>query len=376
MNRFPAIFLGGPPHSGKSTLLYRLSHTLASRGVTHYALRASPDGEGNWAYESPQALVRELRLRTKSDWTPKLAAQIARDIDARHMPLLVDGGGKVSPENEVIAAACSHGVLLAADMAALAPWRALLARLGRPLVAELHSDLHGVQYAERRDGVVYGSLSGLTAGASSDGAGFTALVDLLSSVLVYPAEQIYHIHRNLTSAQIFIDLTLPIGSLPAHPRDRPWQASELPLLLALVPRDATLAIYGAGPLWLYAALAAHTRRAVHVFDVRRGWLTPPGLVFASTPDVARLRWQILDRANASWLEIDIPNSYLDYDDANELPIPQLPVDRGVVLDGRRPQWLNVALARAYCTHPWLGVYQPGTGVVIIVGANIGQVIAS
>lgn len=375
VNRFPAIFLGGPPHSGKSTLLYRLSHALVARGIQHYALRASPDGEGNWAYESPKALVRELRLRTKSDWTPKLAAQIARDIDARHLPLLVDGGGKVSPENEMIAAACSHAVLLAADLATLAPWRALLARLGRPLVAEFQSNLDGSQQVERRNGVVYGTVSGLAAGISSDGVGFTTLVDLLSNLLDYPTVQIYHIHRNLTSTQIFIDVTQPVGLLPAHSPEQPWYPHELPTLLAALPRDATLAIYGRGPVWLYAALAAHMQPDVQVFDAQRGWLTPPVMAFAALPDSTRLSWHIHEHAGANWLKIDISGGYLDYNEAVELPIPYLPIERGVIFDGRMPVWLGAALARAYRMHPWLAVYQPTTDrAVVITGTGVGEVI--
>ncbi len=53
MELFPAILVGGPPHSGKSVLTYSLTQALRRRGVDHYVLRAAPDGEGDWANSPP-----------------------------------------------------------------------------------------------------------------------------------------------------------------------------------------------------------------------------------------------------------------------------------------------------------------------------------
>ena len=58
MELFPAVMIGGPPHSGKSVLAYSLSQALRARQVAHYVLRAFPDGEGDWANEADQAMVR------------------------------------------------------------------------------------------------------------------------------------------------------------------------------------------------------------------------------------------------------------------------------------------------------------------------------
>jgi len=47
MNQFPALMIGGPPHSGKSVLAYSLTQALRARQIDHYLLRACPDGEGD-----------------------------------------------------------------------------------------------------------------------------------------------------------------------------------------------------------------------------------------------------------------------------------------------------------------------------------------
>ena len=66
----------------------------------------------------------------------------------------------------------------------------------------------------------------------------------------------------------------------------------------------------------------------------------------------------------------IPGSYLDYDDAIVAPllVPRVAPSRGVVLDGRLPNWLYAALARVYTAAAWVGVYetraQPPYAVVV------------
>jgi len=39
MNPFPAVVIGGPPHSGKSVLTYLLTRQLRALRVEHYVLR-------------------------------------------------------------------------------------------------------------------------------------------------------------------------------------------------------------------------------------------------------------------------------------------------------------------------------------------------
>ncbi|NJL33171.1 MAG: hypothetical protein HC893_04105, partial [Chloroflexaceae bacterium] len=199
---FPALFLGGPPHSGKSTLLYRLSHALRERGVEHYALRASPDGEGDWSQETAPDQVRVLRMRAKTDWTPQFAERMSRDIDRRHLPLLVDVGGKVSPETERIAAVCTHGILLSNNTAAFSEWTALLMQQGRMVIAEIVSQLDGPQIVTQTTPILRGTLSGLQVGQSSDGVCFDALLTLVQRYMSYPPDTLYQTHRNAVDVDL------------------------------------------------------------------------------------------------------------------------------------------------------------------------------
>lgn len=86
MNPFPAVMIGGPPHSGKSVLVYALSQAQ----VAHYVLRACPDGEGDWSQETSQDQVR--LLRQKGQFSDEFVERVRRDIERRHLPSLVDVG--------------------------------------------------------------------------------------------------------------------------------------------------------------------------------------------------------------------------------------------------------------------------------------------
>src|SRR5579862_3768040 len=95
VNLLPALLIGGPPNAGKSLLFYSLTQTLHERGVRHHAIRACPDGEGNWYQEIHRVLdpqtIRLLRL--KKTWSPAFVEGICHDLENRHLPLLVDVGG-------------------------------------------------------------------------------------------------------------------------------------------------------------------------------------------------------------------------------------------------------------------------------------------
>ncbi len=371
---FPAVLIGGPPHSGKSTLAYRLSAALRQRAVAHYVLRASPDGEGDWSHESAAELVAALRMRAKADWTPAFAVAMGRDIAARHLPLLVDAGGKVSPEIEQIAATCTHALLLAADPAALEPWRALAARHGLPVIADLQSALDVPQQVIASQPTLHGTISGLGRGRDSSGVCFQALVDRLVLLLGYDERELYRAHLALTDIELVVHVERAIHPLPAHTPDRPWVPDELPVVLESLPRDAPLAIYGRGPVWLYAGIAAwNAPQRCAVFDVRQGWVEPPALrpapVYASSPLICDL---VAQNARYTHLQCGIPGGYLDYREAPDIAVPPVPPDHGLVLNGKLPNWLWAALVRAY-TCAWIAVFQPQTGAALVVTSHAADV---
>jgi CRISPR-associated protein Csx3 len=368
---FPAILIGGPPHAGKSTLTYRLRDAFHKRRVSHYVLRAPPDGEGNWTVEAPRAITPELRRRAKRTWqeSTDLAKLASRDIAARHLPLLVDVGGVVSPENEMIAAQCTHAIVLSADPAKLPAWRELVAQQGLALIAELHSDLHGAPAISDDGAVLRGVIAGLEPAMSSEGVCFDALIERVAQICAYEPDELFREHQDMTDVELVLHVERAIFPLPEHsPRVNDWRPDELPALIGSLPPETPLGIYGIGPGWLYAALSAASAPArVVTFDPRLGWVDPPPLTFADAPDPARLRWSVgTNTPGVAHVQFDIPGAWLDYDTMAGTPIPRVEEGRGVVLDGKLPHWLNAALVRAYCHAPWVALYYPPIHRAVVV----------
>lgn len=367
---FPAILIGGPPHAGKSTLTYRLRQALLERGVAHYVLRASPDGEGNWSNEAPASVAAALRRRAKGSWSAPLAELISHDIASRHLPLLVDAGGKISPENAMIAAQCTHSILLAADPADLLPWRELAATHGLAPVAELRSRLDGPAALEEAGATIRGTIAGLAPGQSSDGPAFTAVCERVAQLCAYDPDELFRAHQALTDLELVLHVERAIYPLPAHPPNR-WQPGELPALIGSLPPATPLGIYGIGPGWLYAALAAASDPArIELFDPRLGWVAPPTLQPAPAPDPARLLWEA-SAPGPGWLRLrlNIAGGYLAYADAEDLPIPIIPAGLGLVIDGKLPHWLSAALVRAYRHAPWIALYYPPLDRSVVVASH-------
>ncbi len=360
MESFPAIFIGGPPHSGKSVLTYNLTRALRQRSVQHYVLRAAPDGEGDWANEAEQALVRTLRV--KGDFTPAFTDFICRSLTTRHLPLIVDVGGRPTPYQERIFDLCTHAVLLAPDEDSLADWRAIAARHGVPVVAELISRLHGDQSISATQPILRGVITGLEWDTTIAGPVFDALVDCLASLLYLNPDQLYRLHERdcPTETVIRLDrLGRTLGALAEGGEIR-WQPHHLPQVLDYLPEQVPLGLYGRAPNWLYAAVARLAYPAdFHQFDVRLGWVRPPTLRLSPPATDASLQAHLISYSDHTRLEFTIPKAYLDYDDAHEVAVPPVPADKGAVLSGKLPLWLWTALGLAYAPLvPWLAVYQP------------------
>jgi CRISPR-associated protein Csx3 len=355
MNSFPAVVIGGPPHSGKSVLTYLLTRRLRAWQVEHYVLRACPDGEGDWSQEAPPETVR--LLRQKGHFSADFVDLVCRDLKQRHLPLLVDVGGKPTPEQERIFDQCTHAVLIAAAPEALAPWRALAERHGLVVIAELHSVLDGDDFIEAETPVLRGRIGGLERRTGVGGPMLQALARRLQQIFSYSEQELKSLHFPHAPTELIVDIA-QLGDcvgLPAE--ERRWRPEHLPAALTCTPQDA-ISIYGRGPNWLYAALALHAApHPVHLFDPRLGWTAPAALACsaAAAPDV--LGWKLTVQADYTRLEILPGAPYLDYEEVSGATLPLLEVGRGVVLSGKVPHWLLLGAALAYRHHPWLAVVQ-------------------
>ncbi len=357
MNLLPALVIGGPPHAGKSVLAFSLSQALRSREVAHYVLRAYPDGEGDWSNQADQELVRGIRIRGQG--TPEWTQRICRDIARRHLPLIVDPGGKPTDWQEAVFDECTHAVLLCPDDDSRGTWEAMLKRHGLTIVADLHSDLHGADGLHDGGPVLRGTLAGLERGQRASGAALEALVERVSGLFSYSPSELRKIHLAQAPVELVIELSRLGRTLDALDSALEWMPQHLPRVLDYLPASTPLGLYDRGPNWLYAALALYAQpETLYQFDVRLGWIKPPALGLGWPAQDAPLQAQLHRRPDHIRIELTLRDAYLDYDEAEGLWVPPAPAGSGIVLSGKLPLWLWTAASLIYGSSPWLGIYQP------------------
>ena len=141
------VVLCGPPQSGKSCLRDGLKRaTLANINAPYpYVITACPDGEGSWhqkSCENNEDLAKNIKRNNKADLTLEFAQQAAKWVqNANQLLNIIDVGGKISAENELIMAQATHAVILSNDPAKFAEWENFCQQLNLKVIAKIHSIL-------------------------------------------------------------------------------------------------------------------------------------------------------------------------------------------------------------------------------------------
>ena len=367
---FPAIFIGGPPHSGTSMVVYHLSQILHQRGIAHDVLHACLNGAGGWSDDSRPAAATALWRQVTRDGRSDQATALRQTIAERHLPLLVEASGTPSADMESLATVCTHAVLMAPPDADLTLWRALIEGIGLVLVADLIVDRDGVASIINATSTLYGVISSLAPELVPVGPCFDALIGRIAPICAYSADELYRSHLALTDIDLVLHIERAIYPLPQRSGDA-WLPSDLPALLASLPTHEPLAIYGAGPTWLYAALSAfnHPYR-FELFDMRHGWITPPVLTLGS--DYHHNEITLTQSPIASdviQLHLTLRHGSIEPEEVAGLALPPVTGRQGIVLDGRLPNWLWCSLVRAYTQAAWVGISRPHTHDAVIVSTN-------
>lgn len=362
-NLLPAILLAGPPHSGKSVLGHLLAQRLRALGVQHILLPAAPDGEGAWFHEVDAEL--RFMLRRKGQFTDQLAGQMAQAVRARALPMLVDIGGRPQGRQFEIMDACTHAIQLYREESDRQAWRAWIEARALIPIAELQSHLAGPEMVAASDGVLRGVISGLDRAQPCPGSLFELLAERVQGICSYDYETLALQHQlGAPEGAVVVDerhLARRLGV--AWSGQTPWwRPEDLARLGEALPSGQPIALYGRGPVWLTAAIAALNAPApVWVFDARHyGWLRPATVTVGAERANAQFSLEVRRAADHQRLVFQLlPEHHV----LTPRPVFVPPVDArlGVVLDGKMPKWLWSGLARALCGHPWLAAYEPRTG---------------
>ncbi len=376
----PAILIGGPPHAGKSVLLYNLTQALYERGIRHHAIRACPDGEGNWFQEGNPGTVSLIRLHNKSTWSDAFRQRICADVEHRKLPFLVDMGGYPGAADLPLFHQCTHSLLLLRtdnpDSTQL--WQKMTREAQLQPLAQLYSEQTGASALASLTPLLEGTLVGLERQSRTirEDAVFGALVDCIAAIFneysLYDMEQ-----RSLEEAP-----TQPVLDLPAALRaytatSIQWRPEMLAPFLRSLPTNAPLSVHGWGPNWLYAALAAYdVQQPFYQFDPKLpfGWIQPLRVsLHEGSSSIVAVEASILQ--DTTLLSLTFPHGRLGYIQPDPLLFPSVAAEKGLLLDGPLPYWLLTALVRLYVQAgvAWLGVHhaqQDNQKTAIVVYSRI------
>ncbi|GHO49655.1 CRISPR-associated protein Csx3 [Ktedonospora formicarum] len=347
-NLLPAVLIGGPAHAGKSVLFYSLTQALRERGVRHHAIRACPDGEGNWSQECDPEVVSEIRLR--GPWSNEFVRRICQDLEHRCLPFLVDMGGQPKASQISLFQRCTHAVLLLREdkPEASVDWQGYVDANGLIPLAKIFSRQWGESLVTTRTPTLEGVLTHLERGnqVRVKGPLFDFLVERIATL--FASYEVHDLERAAFEQAPGEVLNLYDALHAFDPKTSIWQPEMLmPFLAGMQPGPQ--ALYGAGPNWLYASIAAHTnRQALYLYDPRHpfGWMQPAQVQFGTEPH-PELQIATQERDDATVLSITIPSTHLEYFQPGPITFPPLPLHKGLIINGRLPYWLLTALVRLY-----------------------------
>lgn len=376
----PVILIGGPPHSGKSVLVYSITYKLRKYFVPHFVIRASPDGEGDWSNIADQELVR--KIRSKGKFSPQLFEDIVKQIQNRLFPLLVDLGGSPSPADKKIFENGTHGILLISDKNYendLKKWKLLFDSFEIKCLAILKSTLQ-----EEGDVILQvspelkGTIHGLNRGETTNSHLFDSLVKIVSTVIEeslidFDLPQ-FHLSLSPTSNYIHLPKVLQEVHqtgywIPEHLKSIRGQFLSY---LNMNP----VSVYGRAPVWVYVyiALMKPIDSQMFFFDARLGWVEPPKLDpnIIKPPRVIEATYRF-DNEDFTFVEFKTKGIYFDIDATNMLSqfiIDDIPLGKGLIISGKLPFWLSIAILRQVLDKcAWIAMFYPPLEAAVVVYAN-------
>lgn len=358
---------------GKSVLTYSLTQALRKRYIDHYVIRACPDGEGDWSQESDGDAVRMIRI--KGQWQPAFVKNVCNALEQRHFPFLVDVGGRPAEWQMSIMRRCTHSLLLLPpeDETSTRFWLQLVEDNNLLPLARIHSVLNGASTITSRFPLVEGTLSGLTRHTQAQGPLFDLLVACIHTLFTsYSTGELRQNYFNEAPAPV-IDLDTLLQVFAPH--SERWEPAMLQVLLAMLPHGVPLAIYGRGTNWVYGALVNHVcPQPFYQFDPRLGWVKLPQLAIGSTTTQS-VSTDIWKYENVNVLTVRLIDNYLNYTEAEQLFFPSVPIEQGIILNGKLPLWLVTALVHLYNTIigvPWIACYSPQLERAVVVVSHVSK----
>jgi CRISPR-associated protein Csx3 len=361
----PAVLIGGPPHINKAMLFSALTKALRERHILHHAIRVCSDGQDVLIPTDEQAYVRLLSIRDIDG--DELVGRLDQDLSRRLLPMLID----ISVDHQYL----QHCILKHSTHLIFPPyrydqanqdlWCQLEERYGLlPLLDTCSSFESSLSATITQEPVIPRPLLRSEKNFVEHEPFFGCAVERITNLFsTYSNEELMNIHLHQAPGELTLHLSMLLQTLA--PGAKSWEPHMLPAVLEYLPARASLSVYGPGPQWLYAALAAYANDFFQFNacflpgDVSSGWVASPPLLLSTTTRPEVQVTYIREDKN-SQLTVNLSNFPFDYLQAPSLPFPPVPSHLGLTLVGSMPTWLLTAIVRLY-THagvPWIACRQP------------------
>ncbi|MGH2510495.1 MAG: CRISPR-associated protein Csx3, partial [Ktedonobacteraceae bacterium] len=271
--------------------------------------------------------------------------------------------------------ACTHSILLLREdnPNATQLWQTLVKSHDICPFAQLWSQPTGPSTITTDEPILEGVITGLERSMARTSAGAGVLFDeLLERIITLFTACDLTAWKNHYLAQApteqVIDVQQELRTFTTTSTS--WEPTMLIPLLARWPAQTPLSVYGSGPGWLYATLAAYIEpQPFYLFDSRLSWIAPVpvalGLEIPPDDDMCSYTTYAQD---FTILNVSFPNVLLSYLQSSTLIFPYLPVERGLIIDGKVPNWLLTALTRLYKAAgvAWIASFYPPRGAAVVV----------
>lgn len=411
------IVIGGPPHSGKSVFIEALMANLDKDHTFSYS--AAPDGEGPWLqrhYDNPDV----VQWRQKGSLTPEFVEHSRDVIQNWDGPLmLVDVGGRTSPENAQMIKGATHAIILAGDLSKVDEWHEFFDGLSIEVIAKLHSwyahdkdknvtfgkDIH---FEGAENGQVVGSVHYLERGEpAGDRDTIQAVAAHIESLVAnnvsyneaHEVDEESHFIVDLPSWTVdipnkTIERTLNLCNADGEPyqkvvQNRQILRSAIPVLYEKIKADFDdgRPVWLNGPInsWEAIALALGFAEAGSQEIRLRG---PDGYIpiekLEQSTEVVTDSWSVEQQGELNGQPIyfihEKTNRNNPFNPKNlpDYKIPEVPEGCVVVISTQGPNWLRASIALGYKDHvSAIAAFQPGEGSTIAWSADkrlLGEVL--
>ncbi len=273
------------------------------------------------------------------------------DLEHRCLPFLVDMGGHPRESQACLLRQCTNSILLLrADKEEYTHlWEHMVAEYGLSPLARIYSQQEGISVITAQSPFIEGTISGLERynPFSAQGQLFEKLVERIAALFKSHSQDREKIILEQAPTKTVLNLYTSLQSFTSTSTS--WRFEMLKPLLESLSSNTPLSVYGAGPNWLYAALAAHTdSQPFYQCDPRFsfGWTQPIALRI-STHQFAEATVESREYQGMTVLSVQFPYRHLEYFQPDPLPFPPVRTDAGLILNGPLPFWLVTALVRLY-----------------------------